>query len=80
MPNGDGVDDPLYHELRQKAHLEAEKRNELYEQSHKAYLAGDGGKGSFLWPVSLTLNSDAINPVELRVRPSQGTIKRRPRA
>lgn len=38
-------DNPEYTRLRLLAHQEAEKRNQLYEQSQTAYRNGNGAKG-----------------------------------
>lgn len=38
-------DDDQYSSLRQRAHEEAEKRNELYAASQAAYQSGDGAEG-----------------------------------
>lgn len=43
--SADVDDDEHYSSLRQKAHIEAEKRNQLYSQSQDAYHRGDGGEG-----------------------------------
>ncbi|KAI9282644.1 hypothetical protein BY458DRAFT_496857 [Sporodiniella umbellata] len=42
-PSVDVDDDEHYSSLRQKAHVEAEKRNDLYSRSQAAYQEGDGG-------------------------------------
>ncbi|KAI7903801.1 uncharacterized protein BX663DRAFT_505287 [Cokeromyces recurvatus] len=41
-------DDQIYSELRQRAHEEAEKRNECYSKSQEAYQNGDGAEAKEL--------------------------------
>ncbi|CAO3696634.1 unnamed protein product [Rhizopus stolonifer] len=47
-PSADVDDDDYYSSLRQKAHIEAEKRNEFYSKSQAAYQNGNGGQAKEL--------------------------------
>jgi Domain of unknown function (DUF1771) len=44
----DSNDDAEYTSWRQRAHQEAELRNQYYEQSQEAYRAGDGARGKWI--------------------------------